>query len=702
MLRHETGADDDARAVGAEEEELDEVLEEIEDEGPMLDPEQEEDITQVLNDCDWTLSSASALASNLSQELEVLDQTNVLAILDSEIQVDEVMDQLDLAIDALDRVQARMEEYKGEIEPIQAQVKVVAGMESNVDTRYENETRLLQQVDELVKVLDLPSELEEAMRGGDLSDPRVVRACTEGVGRLVQQDIGQLSDTLQQLDVVKARKAQFAALQLAFADRFVDFIITLLGRLVEKGSGISDAARKQFLEQYAEMVQWLKGVEASSEFSQYATLCGTYAKNLNMVYRVHAASACDACQGALGPVRKPTKSASIAETGDLDARLGFDGAFEALLGKLVPFLLTELEFAQRFLLDSPGVAGPGAAELGAAGAEDGADTAARASASVVSERNASSDALLGKLFGGIDVKLMGLVEAATKVDPFYALSMMVRLESYQSTIPASAHALKKILAAALVGAKRGFDDFKQRWQQHIAEAKTPHRKKIGILPFIDEFSGLAKQIEAHLKAAECTRRAVVDRALVSLAGTVVATIERIADECKHRDVVLFENFHRLWDHLSHLKVDCLKACRSVCQEKYRENLNIHVQTTLGRPLPLLSSFFGQLEQVIQSGTPAAEVGFQVRYSKQELRKLIAQYPGKVVKKALEDIYKRVDRQVSEEEKQPVWHQMQVEFAKQYKRFEELIDLCYPGSGISLGFKVQELVDYFAAVAGANA
>ena len=71
-----------------------------------------------------------------------------------------------------------------------------------------------------------------------------------------------------------------------------------------------------------------------------------------------------------------------------------------------------------------------------------------------------------------------------------------------------------------------------------------------------------------------------------------------------------------------------------------------------------------------------------------------------MKRALEDIYKRVERLVSEEGNHQVvvWRQMQDEFLKGYKRFTELIELCYPGAQIELGFNVDDLLNYFTTIA----
>lgn len=42
--------------------------------------------------------------------------------------------------------------------------------------------------------------------------------------------------------------------------------------------------------------------------------------------------------------------------------------------------------------------------------------------------------------------------------------------------------------------------------------------------------------------------------------------------------------------------------------------------------------------------------------------------------------------------------MQDEFIRQYKHFEGLIARCYPGSGITMEFTIQDILDYFSSIA----
>ena len=60
-------------------------------------------------------------------------------------------------------------------------------------------------------------------------------------------------------------------------------------------------------------------------------------------------------------------------------------------------------------------------------------------------------------------------------------------------------------------------------------------------------------------------------------------------------------------------------------------------------------FFEGVQERIAAGVKEDEVGYQLAFSKQELRKNIKEYPAKELKKGLEQLYKKVEKHLCEEE-----------------------------------------------------
>lgn len=57
-------------------------------------------------------------------------------------------------------------------------------------------------------------------------------------------------------------------------------------------------------------------------------------------------------------------------------------------------------------------------------------------------------------------------------------------------------------------------------------------------------------------------------------------------------------------------------------------------------LVLLQLFFEGVQLKVSQGVKETEISYQMAYSKQELRKVIAQYPAREVKKGLDALYKK--------------------------------------------------------------
>jgi transposase-like protein len=67
---------------------------------------------------------------------------------------------------------------------------------------------------------------------------------------------------------------------------------------------------------------------------------------------------------------------------------------------------------------------------------------------------------------------------------------------------------------------------------------------------------------------------------------------------------------------------------------------------------------------------------------------------------LEAVYKRVDKQFSEEEGllQVIWRGIQEEFCRQLRKYEELLSKCYPEVTVRLEFTMEEILVFFSDLA----
>lgn len=60
-------------------------------------------------------------------------------------------------------------------------------------------------------------------------------------------------------------------------------------------------------------------------------------------------------------------------------------------------------------------------------------------------------------------------------------------------------------------------------------------------------------------------------------------------------------------------------------------------------------FFDGVQAKVAQGVKESEISYQMMFSKQELRRVIKEYPGREVKKGLDHLYKKVEKHLCEEE-----------------------------------------------------
>uniref|UniRef100_H2ZSP2 Exocyst complex component 1 n=1 Tax=Latimeria chalumnae TaxID=7897 RepID=H2ZSP2_LATCH len=407
-----------------------------------------------------------------------------------------------------------------------------------------------------------------------------------------------------------------------------------------------------------------------------------------------------------------SQSSSLLDMGNMSAsdldvadRTKFDKIFEQVLSELEPLCLAEQDFISKFfkLQQHLSMHGPLMADTEEV---DGA-VSSRLHISldkplpVTSEKDVIRQ-MMTKIFRCIEPELNNLIALGDKIDSFNSLYMLVKMSHHvwtaENVDPASF--LSTTLGNVLVTVKRNFDKCISNQIKQMEEVKISKKSKVGILPFVSGFEEFAELAESIFRNAE--RRGDLDKAYLKLIRAVFIYVEKVANDSQKtpRDVVMMENFHHIFATLSRLKISCLEAERREAKQKYTDHLQSYVIYSLGQPLEKLNHFFEGIEARVAQGVREEEVSYQLAFNKQELRKVIKEYPGKEVKKGLDNLYKKVDKHLCEEENllQVVWHSMQDEFIRQYKHFEGLIGRCYPGSGVSMEFTIQDILEYFSSIA----
>nr|XP_054773950.1 exocyst complex component 1-like [Lytechinus pictus] len=237
---------------------------------------------------------------------------------------------------------------------------------------------------------------------------------------------------------------------------------------------------------------------------------------------------------------------------------------------------------------------------------------------------------MGELFQCLEPEFKSFVTFSERMDNFNSVYMLVRISPHvmsSETQAKSASYFSIIMANCLVEVKRNFD----KYMDNLIR------------------STFACQAESVFKGSDL--RGNLDKAYSKLVLAQFRNIHRVALEHQKTpsDVIIFENFHHLHDVLSRLKITCLESERKEAKQQYQDHLQSYVRDSLGRPMEKLNHFFEGIQVLVSQGVKEEEVGYQIQFSKQELRKIIKEYPQKEVKKNLESLIKKVEKTLCEEE-----------------------------------------------------
>ncbi|XP_026146921.1 exocyst complex component 1 isoform X6 [Carassius auratus] len=739
LLEESVPSGESPSVAGGDEDALDDYQE--------LSSREEQDIEGMMEDCEYAISNAEAFAEKLSRELQVLDGANIQSIMASEKQVNILMQLLDQALAEVDNIEGKLLSYEEMLQSVKEQMDQISQSNRLIQISSTNNGKLLDEIQFLVNYMDLSKGHIKALQEGDLSSPKGIEACINASEALSQCMNVALKPGHEKLMAVKQQQHLFSELRDAFARRLTNHLNNVF---VHQGHDQSSTLSQHTAEltlpkhsplhrdllRYAKLMEWLKNTQRE----KYEGLSRTYVDYMTRLYereikdffevaKIKMAGTSKDGKGKFGlhgssgkltgstsslnklavssSNSRRSQSSSLLDMGNMSAsdldvadRTRFDKIFEQVLSELEPLCLAEQDFIIKFfkLQQIPTLAQGENVDDSDGAVHSRPPSEHRYS---ISEKDMVR-MMMNKIFQSIETELNSLIALGDKIDSFNSLYMLVKMSHHvwtaENVDPASY--LSTTLGNVLVTVKRNFDKCISGQIRQMEEVKISKKSKVGLLPFVTGFEEFAKLAEAIFRNAE--RRGDLDKAYIKLIRAVFTNVEKVANESQKTpcDVVMMENFHHIFSTLSSLKISCLEAERKDAKQKYTDHLQSYVINSLGQPLEKLNHFFEGVKARVAQGVREEEVSYQLAFNKQELRKVIKEYPGKEVKKGLDNLYKKVDKHLCEEENllQVVWHSMQDEFIRQYKHFEGLINRCYPGSGITMEFTIQDMLEYFSSIA----
>ncbi|KAM4807666.1 exocyst complex component 1 [Rhinophrynus dorsalis] len=727
-----------------------------------LNAREKQDIEIMMEGCEYAISNAEAFAEKLSRELQVLDGANIQSIMASEKQVNILMQLLDEALKEVDQIEGKLSSYEEMLQSVKEQMDQISESNHLIELNKKNSDTLLSEIEFLVNHMDLSKGHIKALQEADLSSSRGIEACTNASEALLQCMNVTLQPGHKMLQSVKQQQQLFSDLREQFARRLASHLNNVFVQQGHDQSSTLSVELTlpnhhpfhRDLLRYAKLMEWLKNTEylryegltknyidyivrlydreirdffevaknkmtsATKEGKKFATLPRKESAVKQETESLHGSSG--KLTGSTSSLNKlsvqssgsrRSQSSSLLDMGNMSAsdldvadRTKFDKIFEQVLSELEPLCLAEQDFISKFFNLSQHQSMP-RTPMGDMEDTDGGVPSRTQNAGgqpAVSSEKELIRQMMTSIFRCIEPELNNLIALGDKIDSFNSLYMLVKMSHHVWTAENvdSASFLSTTLGNVLVTVKRNFDKCIINQIRQMEEVKISKKSKVGILPFVSGFEEFAELAESIFRVAE--RRGDLDKAYSKLIKAVFINVEKVANESQKtpRDVVMMENFHHIFATLSRLKISCLEAEKKEAKQKYSDHLQSYVIYSLGHPLEKLTIFFEGVKARVSQGIGYEEVSYQLAFSKQELRKVIKDYPGKEVKKGLDNLYRKVDKHLCEEENllQVVWHSMQDEFIRQYKHFEGLIEKCYTGAGITMEFTIQDILEYFSSIA----
>ncbi|CAL8088675.1 unnamed protein product [Calicophoron daubneyi] len=708
-----------------------------------LTAREEDDIRQFLDELDkeTTQKNASELTELLQKQLADVEGTNIHTIMASEQQVLKLMVTLDDAIKKAEKLESQLDFYHQFLVDVEEAMSTLHDRDQLVQITVDNRGRLLKTLENLVARLSLDAKSVRALMEVDLDSPAKVALCTEAASQLDSLLNAKANEGEESLRAVQERTEELKRLRDTFAGKLatkvndvllrfsmqLSFVMTTSSGSVSDlstaaGSGGSvlragaqtmnvqgalrnatelHATQRSELLQLAPLVGgWLQ----QNRKDVYTEIKRTYTDKMQQYFRRQILELFNyAQQGILQLVRpakgghsaRPLESAPV-DTGSVLSVYNPEGTVlnqvasvtDEVFHRIMSIFTSEEKFLTLFFRISPDQSNRTVIRK-----EDELDSLANC---------------MNRLFCSAETDSLNFVSTCEQIQPVLAMPLLVVIsrltagidQTDRSGITAQTSFTSYFFNRLTLAIKRSFNRYIGRLINSFTEAKPSKKARCGVL----------RMVRTYVEFAECSmtvfsgssRVVDLERAHGEIVRALMVSLERVAAESVKtpREVVQLENYHQLNDIVRRLKLPGLEEYKQEAKNRYTRALEEYTKNCMGRPLEKLATFFENVQTALDAGVRPEVVQYQFAFSKQELRKVIKEYPGREVKRGLESLCKKVERHLSEENNLflVVWRSIQGEFFDQCQRFNTLISECYPDSNITLEFTKEDLQNYFTDIA----
>ncbi|XP_042663264.1 exocyst complex component 1 isoform X3 [Tyto alba] len=554
-----------------------------------MTPKEAADVLKLMEEHEPLVNNSVAFAEQLSNDLHVLDEANLRAIISSEKQVMQLMSSIDEALAEVARVEETLQIYDELLGSVKQQMDHIHQENSLLHRIVSNKTRLMDEILFLTTHLNLSREHCDALSRADLSSPGRVKACIAAAEALSACMNIQVQPGYRKLQSVAEQLIMFETLKQNFESSFISHITSIFelqgnarvpdfGQPVDKLSAPSHGLHHEELVPYTPLMAWLRNTnpvlfcDLPKVYAQ--KLSGLYDREIKAFFEQAKTSLLGRRKGSLqeslekpmvvGSRQQPRWSLPGSREGQEDTpdQGNVIKMLEQVLRELQPLCTAEQQFIEKFFQLSLD-----AADLQASATKGGESTTSPEDPPCTKPRSQLEEPtsrLLSEIFSCLEPELRGFLDVCNKVHPFGCLQVLVTLndsvfEMWGSSSALPSPFLNTVLGNVLLLAKSSFNKCIGILCKEIEEAKMPSKMKGGILPSVSRFEEFVKFSEAAFRTAR--RRGELDKAHLRLAGSVFSSINSLssANLKVNTDMVMMENFHHIHCFLCQKKIHCLEG-----------------------------------------------------------------------------------------------------------------------------------------------
>ncbi|ODQ53339.1 hypothetical protein SAICODRAFT_7063 [Saitoella complicata NRRL Y-17804] len=304
--------------------------------------------------------------------------------------------------------------------------------------------------------------------------------------------------------------------------------------------------------------------------------------------------------------------------------------------------------------------------------------------------------VMDQAFGFLRDDMRTFAEWCTNLDKIQCVGILKVLQLHLSRVMDTDHEFAIVFLMKLCERIEGIlARFIQEQIRAIEETKVKGTKRKGVVLFFKVFPDFANRIETQLQGEGVHNldiRLTVNDNYEKINKAMFESLKRIARELPtatggpvdpedkeqlNYAVTMVENMHHYVQAVDTRGIDILEDYKFNAQSSYKENLSLYIRSVTRRPLGILLNFVEGAESLIQAN-PAEDISARVAYSKSAIRKLLATYDAKEIRKGVDALYKRVDKHFGEDEEGStqlftlVWKAIQDEYFRITDRTTTLV------------------------------